>query len=85
MADTAAGKFDAAQKKYLNIPFAPGEEEMWNSGPAKSWPEMKELSYRLIAMSAAGNKDDEKKRDDLGVKEFVDSYTKVNDGLNKLV
>ncbi|WP_305809191.1 Tar ligand binding domain-containing protein, partial [Staphylococcus epidermidis] len=26
MADTAAGKFDAAQKKYLNIPFAPGEE-----------------------------------------------------------
>ena len=71
MADKAVKTFEDAAKAYENIPFVEGEEEQWNEAK-KNWQPFKDLSYKLISMSASGNKDDEAARDKLGGKEFAD-------------
>lgn len=78
--------FDAATKRYEEIPFEPGEEEVWKAFYAQHWKPFVELSLKIVDLSKSRDKAKLKLRDELGIKEFAPRRIKLEaafEGLKK--
>lgn len=75
--------YEKGSSAYLNIPFAPGEEEKWNE-VAASFKTLMELAEKIINLSDTGKPEDLEARDRLSNNEFMDTRAKVRAALDKL-
>ena len=83
MTDSGVKKFDTAAKGYEELPWAAGEEAIWHE-VKKSWEPLKALTYKISALTASGNKADEKMRDDLINKDYEILNKSLYKGLTEL-
>ena len=76
-------KFEEIAKVYEALPFADGEEQIWND-TKKNYEDIKKYTTKMLELSA-GNKDNEAARDALYNKEYAASRKGFLEGITKLV
>ncbi len=80
----AKAKFSEASKIYESLPFAPGEEEVYNTFK-KSFEKFNDLGLKIIELSASSSKEDHQSRDQLWDGEYKEVRARSRADFESLV
>ena len=81
----ASSEFDKAAKVYEGLPFAPGEEDLWNKFKQEDFKHFKDISFQIIELSASTNKADQTNRDRIWETEYSKARIALRETFDKII